>query len=103
MTTPQHCPGFEQLQHLQSFVCKCSHCGKEIEIFSDEFDKKHVCKGCGKEIDFTQCTLETEAQNHEEMESSSIRSVFCSCPFYCARGGDGQIPDSTFEVGRFRQ
>lgn len=61
MTTPQHCPGFEQLQHLQSFVCKCSHCGKEIEIFSDEFDKKHVCKGCGKEIDFTQCALESEA------------------------------------------
>jgi len=61
MTTPQHCPGFEQLQHLQSFVCKCSHCGKEIEIFSDEFDKKHVCKECGKEIDFTQCTLDGDA------------------------------------------
>jgi len=59
MITPQHCPGFEQLQHLQSFVCKCSHCGKKIEIFSDEFDKKHVCKGCGKEVDFTQCTLES--------------------------------------------
>jgi hypothetical protein len=50
MTTPQHCPGFEQLQHLQSFVCK----------FSDEFDKKHTCKGCGKEVDFTQCILESE-------------------------------------------
>jgi len=61
MTTPQHCPGFQQLKHLQSFICKCSHCGKEIEIFSDEFDKKHTCKGCGKEVDFTQCTLESEA------------------------------------------
>jgi hypothetical protein len=61
MSKPQHCPGFEQFQHVQSFVCKCSHCGKEIEIFSDEFDKKHICKGCRKEIDFTQCTLESEA------------------------------------------
>jgi len=61
MTTPQHCPGFEQLQHLQSFVCKCCNCGKEIEIFSDEFDKKYVCKVCGKEIDFTRCALESEA------------------------------------------
>jgi hypothetical protein len=37
------------------------NCGKEREIFSDEFDKKHICKGCGKEIDFTQCTLDGEA------------------------------------------
>ena len=58
MTTPMHCPGFESKKHLQSFVCKCPSCGLEKEIFSDEFDKKHVCKGCQKEIDFTQCTLE---------------------------------------------
>jgi DNA-directed RNA polymerase subunit RPC12/RpoP len=61
MTTPQHCPVFEQFKHLRSFICKCSHCGKEIEIFSDEFDRKHVCKGCGKEIAFTQSTLQGEA------------------------------------------
>ena len=36
----------------------CPHCGAEKEIFSDEFDKKHTCKQCKKEIDFTQCTLE---------------------------------------------
>ncbi len=59
MTTPMHCPGFESKKHLKSFVCKCPNCGRETEIFSDEFDKKHVCKGCKKEIDFTQCTLDS--------------------------------------------
>ena len=34
------------------------NCGKETEIFSDEFDKKHTCKGCKQEIDFTQCKLD---------------------------------------------
>ena len=27
MTTPQHCPGYEQFKHLKSFVCKCPNCG----------------------------------------------------------------------------
>lgn len=58
MTTPQHCPGYEQFKHLKSFMCKCSECGESKEIFSDEFDKTHICPSCGKEIDFTQCTLE---------------------------------------------
>jgi uncharacterized protein (DUF983 family) len=58
MTTPRHCPGFEVSKNLKAFTCKCPNCGKEIEIFSDEFDRKHVCSGCGKEIDFTKCTLE---------------------------------------------
>jgi hypothetical protein len=31
------------------------------DIFSDEFDKKHICQKCGKEIDFKQCVLEDEA------------------------------------------
>ncbi len=57
MTTPAHCPGFQQFKNLKSFACKCPSCAKEVEIFSDEFDKKHLCKSCGKEIDFTQCTL----------------------------------------------
>ena len=55
MTTPKHCPGFEQVRNLTSFTCKCPECGKEKEIFSDEFDKKHKCPWCGKEIDFTRC------------------------------------------------
>lgn len=58
MTTPRHCPGFEANKSLQSFVCKCPKCGKEKEIFSDEFDKEHYCNGCGEKIDFTKCTLE---------------------------------------------
>jgi len=57
MSTPQHCPGFEQFKNLKSFLCKCPNCGKETEIFSDEFNKAHVCKGCQKEIDFTKCTV----------------------------------------------
>ena len=58
MTTPLHCPGFERFKNLESFSCRCPDCGKEREIFSDEFGKKHVCKGCGKEIDFTRCSIE---------------------------------------------
>jgi len=57
--TPQHCPGFEQFKNLQSFVCKCPGCNQEIEVFSDEFDKEHICQGCGKPIDFTQCKLDS--------------------------------------------
>jgi uncharacterized protein (DUF983 family) len=58
MTTPQHCPGFEQFKNLQSFSCSCPECGQEKEIFSDEFNEKHVCKKCGKEIDFTRCSID---------------------------------------------
>ena len=57
MSIPRHCPGFEQFKDLKSFLCKCPRCGKEAEIFSDEFDKKHICRGCQQEIDFTKCTL----------------------------------------------
>lgn len=58
MSTPQHCPGFEQFKGLKSFICKCPTCGKEIEIFSDEFDKPHKCPACQEQIDFTQCQLD---------------------------------------------
>ena len=58
MTTPKHCPGWEQFKNLKVFSCKCPNCGKEKEIFSDEFDKTHICSECGKEIDFTQCTFD---------------------------------------------
>ena len=61
MSTPQHCPGFEQFKNLKTFKCKCPNCGKENEIFSDEFDKVRVCGSCGKEIDFTQCSLDAGA------------------------------------------
>ena len=58
MTTPQHCPGFEQFRNLESFMCSCPSCASKIEIFSDEFDKPQKCPNCKNEIDFTQCTLE---------------------------------------------
>lgn len=59
-TTPQHCPGFDDFKQLKSFVCKCPNCGTEKEIFSDEFEKRHVCNHCGQEIDFSQCSIEGE-------------------------------------------
>ncbi len=58
MSTPQHCPGFEQFKDLKSFTCKCHKCGTQNEIFSDEFDKAHKCRSCGEEIDFTTCSYE---------------------------------------------
>ncbi|MBT8349787.1 MAG: hypothetical protein KJO26_00910 [Deltaproteobacteria bacterium] len=58
MSTPQHCPGYENFKSLKSFECKCPNCGETKEIFSDEFDKQHKCSGCGQKIDFTQCTLD---------------------------------------------
>lgn len=61
MYTPRDCPGFEKLKHLSSFMCRCPQCKKEVEIFSDEFDKEHHCKGCGNKIDFTKCELDMSA------------------------------------------
>jgi endogenous inhibitor of DNA gyrase (YacG/DUF329 family) len=58
---PSHCPGFQEFRQLSAFICKCPACGKEKEIFSDEFDRPHVCSGCGRQIDFTQCTIEGSA------------------------------------------
>ena len=57
-TTPLHCPGLQAHKNLSSFTCKCPNCGKEKEIFSDEFDRPHTCSGCDQPIDFTQCKLE---------------------------------------------
>jgi len=61
-TTPQHCPGFENFKNLEAFSCNCPSCGEEKEIFSDEFDRTHKCDKCGKEIDFTQCSLDATAK-----------------------------------------
>ncbi len=61
MSTPKHCPGFANFKTLSSFSCKCPNCGQEVEIFSDEFDKTHICSGCKQEMDFTQCQLEGKA------------------------------------------
>jgi len=61
MSTPRHCPGFDQFKDLKSFTCNCPECGEVAEIFSDEFDRPHKCKSCGKEIDFTSCELEARS------------------------------------------
>lgn len=55
--TPKACPGWEQFRSLSSVECKCPECGKEKEIFSDQFDREHICDRCGKAIDFTKCAL----------------------------------------------
>jgi hypothetical protein len=60
---PKHCPGFEGLRNLSSFVCKCPECGKELEIFSDEFNRAHNCPRCRKPIDFSRCSLEAKGQD----------------------------------------
>ena len=57
MSSPMHCLGHEQFKNLKSFICKCPNCGQEKEVFSDEFDKKHLCKGCGHEIDPGKCAV----------------------------------------------
>ncbi len=58
MSTPQHCPGFENFKQLKSFTCSCPGCDTKKEIFSDEFDKTHKCDKCGVEIDFSTCQYE---------------------------------------------
>lgn len=55
MTTPMHCPGFETFRNLSSFLCRCPECGNEVEIFSDEFKREHLCAKCKKPIDFSKC------------------------------------------------
>jgi uncharacterized protein (DUF983 family) len=64
-STPSHCPGFQQLKNLKTFMCTCNHCGAPKEIFSDEFDRPHTCQACGKEIDFSKCTIDGEAKSTE--------------------------------------
>lgn len=63
MSTPKSCPGWEQFKNLSSFECKCPQCGKPAEIFSDEFEKEHFCKGCKQPIDFTKCELTGSARS----------------------------------------
>jgi len=55
MNTPMHCPGLQAHKSLSAFTCKCSNCGKEKEIFSDELDRPHVCPRCNEPLDLTRC------------------------------------------------
>lgn len=49
--TDTHCPGFESNKSLKEIKIKCSACGKEWEIFSDELEKSIKCSACGALID----------------------------------------------------
>ena len=60
VSTPQHCPGYADFKNLKVITCKCSKCGAEKEIFSDEFDRAHTCGSCGATINFAECTVEGE-------------------------------------------
>jgi len=55
--TDQHCPGFESNKSLNEVKVKCPDCGKEMEIFSDEMDKKIKCKGCSTLYDPAACKV----------------------------------------------
>lgn len=49
--TNQHCPGFESNKTLNEVKLKCSDCGKEFEVFSDETEKTVKCPGCNAMVD----------------------------------------------------
>src|SRR4030065_78324 len=93
MTTPMHCPGMQDLKNLKSFVCKCPNCGKEKEVFSDEFNREHICAGCKKPIDFTSgikfleidfvIRFEYEITTHPAEELTKL-IYFCSDQGECA-------------------
>lgn len=56
--TDQHCPGFESNKSLSEIKVKCPDCGQEIEVFSDEANKKIKCSGCGTMIDAAACRVD---------------------------------------------
>lgn len=53
----QHCPGFEANKSLNEVKVKCSGCGKEMEIFSDEVGKTMKCSACGAPVDTEKCQV----------------------------------------------
>ncbi len=54
----QHCPGFESNKSLAAVKIKCPECGLEIEVFSDEMDKKVTCVGCNVQLDPAECKVD---------------------------------------------
>ncbi len=62
-STPQHCPGYADFKNLKALVCKCTKCGQEKEIFSDEFDRPHACSACGEAINFAECEVAGEGKS----------------------------------------
>jgi ribosomal protein S27E len=51
----QHCPGFEANKSLNEVKIKCTACGKEMDVFSDELGKTIKCASCGAAIETKKC------------------------------------------------
>jgi hypothetical protein len=44
-------------KELRVFTLKCSLCGEEAEILSDEFSRKRKCSSCNEEFDPNKCEV----------------------------------------------
>ena len=53
MDSTQRCPGNELNKTLVTFICECTSCGTDNEIFGDEIKKSHKCTKCGAELDLS--------------------------------------------------
>ena len=48
MSLDQFCPGAKRLREPTPEYVSCPGCGREVEIWTDEF--KARCKGCGRTV-----------------------------------------------------
>ncbi len=48
MSTPRHCPGFEQFRNLKSFLCDCPNCGKEMSTQTSDQILDWIAQVAGK-------------------------------------------------------
>ncbi len=55
------CSDYADFRSLKSHVATCPDCGRAHEIFSDELELAHVCKGCGKTIDLPESLFADQA------------------------------------------
>ncbi len=53
--TDQHCPGFESNKSLSAVKVVCPACKAELELFSDEIEKKVTCPQCKQTFDPKAC------------------------------------------------
>ena len=106
-TTPQHCPGYADFKNLKVVICKCTKCGEEKEIFSDEFDKEHICKSCDEPIDFIGVNYAVDDRRAADeifpiAEERGI-AVLVYVPFgrtrLWQRVGDREVPEWAGEIG----
>lgn len=57
MTDQQHCPGFESNKSLSAIKVACPACKAEMEMFSDEIEKKATCPKCKATFDPKTCKV----------------------------------------------